>query len=327
MSKFISSILLCLVMAYPQSISAQTFRSADLQPSGYPTVLAVEHMGELLKEWTDGRLQTMVFPGGSLGEENETLNQILSGHLDMVRVSVSVLTQYVPEMTVLALPYIFRSPEHMHQVVDGPVGDEILKALEPHGMIGLAFYDAGARSFYTRDVAIKSPADLVNLKIRVQNSPLALAAIQALGAIPIAMNYGEVKDAIQQGAIDGAENNLPSYNTSQHYEVASYYSLDEHFIIPEILLMSKRSWDQLSADDQALVRKAAKQSIPFMREKWDESELASRNKLIQQGVTLIENVEKQPFIDAMAPVYENFVNTPALKDLVARIQTTAEPSN
>lgn len=320
--KLVTSIVFCAGLTLPYAAAAQTLRSADVHPAGYPTVLAVEHMGQLLSEWTGGRLQIMVFSGGSLGEEGETFNQTISGHLDMVRISVSEVAQFVPEISVLALPYIFRSPAHMHQIVDGPIGEEILKTLEPHGMVGLAFYDSGARSFYTRGGSIKSPADLTNLRIRVQNSPVALAAIEALGAIPIGMNYGEVKEALAQGAIDGAENNWPSYNTSGHYLVASHYSLDEHFIIPELLLMSKRSWDQLSIEDQALVRKAAKESVPFMRMKWQENEEASRNKLIQAGVTIVENIDKQPFINAMTPVYEKFVDTPALKELVARIQAS-----
>lgn len=297
-------------------------RSSDTHPDGYPTVAAVEYMGELIEERTDGRISVEVFHSAQLGEEADTIEQTRFGVIDLNRVSLGPFNGLVPETKVPSLPYIFRSTDHMRRVMDGPIGDEILAAFEPHGLIGLAFYDGGARSFYNSQRPVTALEDLEGLKFRVMQSDLFVDMVDALGANATPMPYGEVYSSIQTGVIDGAENNPPSYDTSGHYEVAGYYTLDEHLIVPEVLVMSKQTWDTLSAEDQQIIREAAKESVPYMRERWDAQVAESMDRVAESGVEIITEIDKQPFIDAMAPVYERYVDTPELQDLVARIQAT-----
>ncbi|WP_029915867.1 TRAP transporter substrate-binding protein [Pelobacter seleniigenes] len=313
-------VLLCLAFALPVAAKGITLRSADTHDKNYPTVQAVLYMGKLLDQWTDGRIKIKVFSGRQLGEEKATIEQTIAGVIDLDRVNLAPLNGFIPETAIPALPYIFRSTEHMHKVMDGEIGQEILAAMAPHGLIGLAFYDSGARSFYNSKRPIKSPADMVGMKIRVQNSDLFVATIEALGAKATPMEFGQVYEALKTGVIDGAENNWPSYESTRHFEVAKYYSLDQHSMSPEVLVMSKRSWDRLSKDDQALVRKAAIESVAVMRDLWNQRVEKSKKVVMAAGNDVIEDIDKQPFIDAMGPVYDRFANTPELKRMVKRIQ-------
>ncbi|MCV9967105.1 TRAP transporter substrate-binding protein [Pararhizobium sp. BT-229] len=300
--------------------SAETvLRSSDTHPDGYPTVEAVKYLGELLKERTAGRYGIEVFHSAQLGEEKDTIEQVRSGVIDMNRVSMGPFNGLIPETTVPSLPYIFRSVDHMRKVLDGDVGTDILAAFEPHGLVALAFYDGGARSFYNSKKPIASKEDLNGMKFRVMQSDIFVDMVNALGANATPMPYGEVYSAIETGVIDGAENNFPSYDTAKHAEVAKYYSLDEHLMVPEVLVISKASWDKLSPEDQTILRQAAKDSVIKQRELWDAKEKESRAKVEAAGST-ISTPDKQPFIDAMVPVYEKHVTDPKLKDLVARIK-------
>ncbi len=299
---------------------SHVFKAADTHAADYPTVVAVEHMGKLLSDWTGGRLAIQTFPGRQLGEEKDTIQQTIIGAIDINRVNLAPLNNIVPETAIPSLPYIFRSIDHMHRVMDGQIGQEILASFEPHGLVGLAFYDSGARSFYNTQRPIRSPEDLIGLRIRVQNSDLFVGMVEALGANATPMEFGQVYDALRSGVIDGAENNWPSYESTRHFEVAGYYTLDQHSMSPEVLVMSKASWDKLSAADQSLVAKAAALSVPVMRAAWNERVERSRAEVIANGNEIVEEVDKQPFIDAMAPVYAKFASTPALSDLVKRIQ-------
>ncbi|WP_138467215.1 TRAP transporter substrate-binding protein [Poseidonocella sp. HB161398] len=299
-----------------------TFRSSDTHPEGYPTVLAVQEMGKLLEERSDGRLCVEVFHSAQLGEEKDTIEQTQFGVIDMNRVSMGPFNNIIEETQVVSLPYVFRSVEHMHHVMDGPIGDEILAAFEAHDLVGLAFYDGGSRSFYNSEKPITSMADLAGMKFRVMQSDIFVDMVSALGANATPLPYGEVYSSIQTGVIDGAENNWPSYESSGHFEVAKYYTLDQHLIVPEVLVMSKLTWDKLSPEDQELVRQAAKDSVPVMRELWEEREAASEQKVIDAGVEVITDIDKTPFIEAMKPVYEKHVTSDKLKDLVERIQAT-----
>jgi tripartite ATP-independent transporter DctP family solute receptor len=297
-------------------------RSSDTHPDGYPTVEAVKYMGKLLEERTGGRLGIEVFHSAQLGQEKDTIEQTQFGVIDMNRVSLGPFNNIIEETQIPSLPYIFRSTEHMHKVMDGPVGEEILAAFADHDLIGLAFYDGGSRSFYNSQKPIKSMDDLAGMKFRVMQSDLFVDMVSALGANATPMPYGEVYSSIQTGVIDGAENNWPSYESSGHYEVAKYYTLDQHLIVPEVLVMSKKTWDSLSEEDQKIVRQAAKDSVPHMRKLWAEREAASEAKVRESGVEVITEIDKTPFIDAMKPVYEKYVTSDTLKDLVARIQAT-----
>lgn len=317
--KVLTAGILCLALALPAS-AGTVFKSADTHSDGYPTVEAVKHMGKLLSEWTNGRLSIKVFPGRQLGEEKATIEQTTVGAIDLNRVNLAPLNGIVPETAIPALPYIFRSIEHMYKVMDGEIGQEILDAFEAHGMVGLCYYDSGARSFYNSKRAINSPADMKGMKIRVQNSDLFVATMEALGADATPMEFGQVYEALKTGVIDGAENNWPSYESTRHFEVANHYSLDQHSMSPEVLVMSKKSWDKLSKKDQDLVKKAAWMSVPVMRELWNARVEKSKSMVMKAGNKVIDDVNKQPFIDAMGPVYEKFASTPELKDLVKRIQ-------
>ncbi|NUB16245.1 DctP family TRAP transporter solute-binding subunit [Azospirillum brasilense] len=302
-------------------VSARDFRSADIHPGDYPTVEAVKYMGKLLSERSNGKLGVKVYPNGALGNERDTIEQIKIGGLDMMRINVAPLNNVVPETMVVALPFIFRDTDHMHAVLDGPVGDEILAAMESQGLIGLAFYDSGSRSLYSKK-PVSSLADLKGMKIRVQQSDLFVSMIEALGANPTPMPMGEVYTGLKTGIIDAAENNYPSYESSRHFEAAKYFTRTEHAMAPEVLVFSKVTWDRLSKDDQAAIRKAAKDSVPYMRKLWAEREEASRAIVEKAGSQISDVKNKQEFIDAMKPVFAKFANTPKLQGLVQRIQDT-----
>ena len=321
-SMFLAACAACALLAAAAPTQARDFRSSDVHPADYPTVKAVEYMGQLLKERSGGKLGVKTFPNGALGNERDTIEQIKLGGVDMMRINVAPLNNVVPETIVPALPFLFRSEDHMHAVLDGPVGEEILKAMEAQGMVGLAFYDSGARSMYTASKPIKTLADLKGMKIRVQQSDLFVAMIEALGANPTPMPYGEVYTALKTGIVDAAENNWPSYESSRHFEAAKYYSLTEHSMAPEILAFSKRIWDKLPAEDQAMIRQAAKDSVPEMRRLWHERETKSRQTVEAAGAQVVTLENRQEFVDAVKPVYEKFAGTPALKSMIERIQAT-----
>jgi tripartite ATP-independent transporter DctP family solute receptor len=299
-----------------------TLKSSDTHPDGYPTVAAVQKMGEMIKERSGGRICIEVFHSAQLGEEKDTIEQTKFGVIDMNRVSMGPFNNIIEETKVVSLPFIFRGTDHMHRVMDGPIGEEILAAFEPHGFIGLAYYDGGSRSFYNTQKPIASIEDLAGMKVRVMQSDVFVDMMSALGANATPMPFGEVYSALQTGVIDAAENNWPSFESSGHYEVAGYYTLNEHLIVPEALVMSKVSWDKLSPEDQALIRQAAKDSVPINRELWAAREKVSEEKIRAAGVQIIDNIDKTPFIEAMVPVYEKHANTPKLQDLVTRIQAT-----
>ena len=300
---------------------AKEFRSADVHPEDYPTVMAVKMMSDTISKKTGGKHTIKVFTGNQLGGEKDTIEQTRIGALDLVRINVAPMNNICPETMVPTMPFVFSSVDHMRKVLDGPIGDQILKACESQGFVGLAFYDSGARSIYTTKKPVKSLADAKGLKIRVQQSDLWVSLLQAMGANATPMPYGEVYTALKTGLVDGAENNWPSYDTAKHYEVAKFYSMTEHSMAPEMLLMSKKVWDTLTPDEQKIFRDAAKESVPYMRKLWDEKEKKSRDIVLKAGVQEIQ-VDKKSFQDAMKPVYDKFITDPKLKDMLAKVQAT-----
>ncbi|GLR96896.1 C4-dicarboxylate ABC transporter [Bradyrhizobium liaoningense] len=245
--KRITGIIMAVALAVSAPLAtARDFRSADIHPADYPTVEAVKFMGKQLAAASGGKLGVKVFPNGALGSEKDTIEQLKIGALDMMRINASPLNNFVPETIALCLPFVFRDTQHMRTVLDGPIGDEILAAMEPAGLVGLAYYDSGARSIYTVKAPVKSLADLKGLKIRVQQSDLWVGMIQSLGANPTPMPYGEVYTALKTGLVDAAENNWPSYESSRHFEAAKFYNITEHSLAPEVLVISKKVWDTLS---------------------------------------------------------------------------------
>lgn len=297
--------------------------SADSQPDGYPTVEAVRFMGDYLKEKTDGRLSVNIYPGGQLGSEGSTLEIAMFGGLDMTRTFSAALNNIAPLTKLFSLPFLFRSTAHQREVADGEVGEAILKSLEGFGLRGLAIYDTGGRGFYTTERPIPHPSALEGQKIRVPNSDIYLATVRALGANPTPMNFSEVYQGLVQNVIDGAENNWPSYISTRHYEVAPFYSETGHFRTPDMLIMSLRTWENFSPEDQALVKEAARQSVGVMRSLWDARVEDSKKTLLESGGEILSDINTDPFRDLMSPVYEQFV-TPELEQYLTEIDRIGE---
>ncbi|GAA0597222.1 TRAP transporter substrate-binding protein [Craurococcus roseus] len=296
-----------------------TLRSADVHPDGYPTVEGVKHMGRLLQERTSGRIRIQVFHSRQLGDEKDSLEQTRLGVIDMTRVNTAPLNNLVPETLVAGLPFLFRDTGHMQRTMDGPIGEEIGRACLPHNLVALCYYDAGARSFYTRAKPARTPDDLRGMKIRVQQSDMWVAMMRAFGANATPLPYGEVYSALQTGVVDGAENNFPSYLTARHFEVAKHYAMTEHSLTPEILAMGKRSFDRLPRADQEAVRQAARDSVPHMREAWVRMEGDARRQ-VEAGGAQIVDADKQAFAKLVQPVYDQFVRDDRLRKLVERIR-------
>ncbi|MBC7434159.1 MAG: TRAP transporter substrate-binding protein [Rubritepida sp.] len=304
--------------------SAQTItlRSADTHPDGYPTVEAVKFMGNLVEQRSGGRLRVQVFHSRQLGEERETLEQTRFGVIDINRVNFGPLNNLVPETAIPGLPFVFRDEPHMRRVMDGPIGQEIVAGADRHGFVGLCFYDSGARSFYSRRGPVRTPDDMRGLKVRVQQSDLWVAIMRAVGANATPLPFGEVYSALQTGVVDAAENNWPSYHSTRHFEVAKYYAESEHSMSPEILVASKRSFDRLPRDLQAILRDAAKESVGEMRRLWDAQTAISRAAVIAGGAQ-INPVDKAAFARAMEPVHAQFARDDRLRGLVTRIREAA----
>jgi tripartite ATP-independent transporter DctP family solute receptor len=313
-------VVALLLMAVTTSVFAREFRAADTQNEDYPTVQALRYMGHVIEERSGGRLQMRVFHSHQLGEEKETIEQTRVGAIDLNRTNVALIGTFVPSMNVLAMPFLFRSIEHLQKVLDGPIGAEILNSFEPYGFVGLAFYDSGARSIYNGVRPVKSLADLKGLRIRVQQSELMSDMIKALGAQAVELPYGQVLTGLATKLIDGAENNWPSFVTTDHYKYAGYYTLTQHTMSPEVLMMSLKAWQSLSAEDRTIFREAALRSSRFMREKWKDLEEQSRQQAEAAGVTIVKDFDRRPFEDAMAPIYEKARRDPAAAELIDRIR-------
>jgi tripartite ATP-independent transporter DctP family solute receptor len=316
----IAILVALFLMAVSTSVFAREFRAADTQSEDYPTVQALRYMGRLIAERSGDRLQIRVFHSRQLGEEKETIEQTRVGAIDLNRTNVALIGSFVPAMNVLAMPFLFRSIEHLQKVLDGPIGKEILGSFEPYGFVGLAFYDSGARSIYNSVRPIRSVADMKGLRLRVQQSELMSDMIKALGAEPIELPYGQVLTGLATKLIDGAENNWPSFVTTDHYKHAGYYTLTEHTMSPEVLVMSQKAWQSLSADDRKIFRDAAIQSSQFMRAKWKDLEERSRRQAEAAGVRIVTDFDRKPFEDAMAGIYAKAQRDPAAAELIDRIR-------
>jgi tripartite ATP-independent transporter DctP family solute receptor len=309
-----------LLMAVTPGAGAREFRAADTQSEDYPTVEALRYMGRLIADHSAGRHQIRVFHSRQLGEEKETIEQTRVGAIDLNRTNVALIGTFVPAMNVLAMPFLFRSIEHMQKVLDGPIGTAILDSFEPFGFVGLTFYDSGARSIYNSVRPVRSVADMKGLRLRVQQSELMSDMIKALGADPIELPYGQVRTGLATKLVDGAENNWPSFVTTDHYKYAGYYTLTEHTMSPEVLVMSQKAWESLSGEDRKIFREAAIQSSHFMREKWKDLEERSRRQAESAGVAIITDFDRKPFEAAMAGIYAKAQRDPAAAELIERIR-------
>lgn len=313
--------LLPLVLAGGVSAQEITLRAADNQPETYPTVVGLRAMADYLAENSDGRIVMEIFAGGQLGDERSTIEQAQLGVIDIVRTSTSPVGEFYPPMGVYSLPYLFRDETHFVNVLEGEVGEELLAGLSEAGLVGLAYYDSGTRNFYTTETPIRSVADLQGLRIRAQESQVVLDMMEALGAEPVPLPFGEVYTSLQTGVIDGAENNFPSYGPEgvRHFEVAPYYTLNGHARVPEVVMISQSTLDRLSPEDQALVREAAQASVSVQFEAWAELVERSRTAVEEAGSEIIE-VDVESFQAAVAPVLEQYAGE--YGDLVQRIQDT-----
>jgi len=271
----------------------------------HPVHKAMLFMAEKLKEKSAGKVKLEVYPGEQLGSEREMIEQLQLGSLDMAKVSTSPLESFIPLMSIFSVPYLFRDSEHLWKVLDGPVGKKLLQAGEEKGLKGLCYYDAGSRSFYTKDKPILTPADLQGMKIRVQESKTSMQMIKELGASPTPIAWGELFTSLQQGVIDGAENNPPSFYRSRHFEVCKFYSLDEHTMVPDIVLMSMATWKKLSPDVQKMVQEAANESAQYQKQLWKEETEYALTKVQEQGVKLY-NPDKTTFREKVKQMHESY---------------------
>ena len=320
LSRTMTLVVALLLTAASTSVFAREFRVADTQNEDYPTVQTLHYLGSLVAERSGGRHQLRVFHSRQLGEEKETLEQTRAGAIDLNRTNAALIGTMVPAVNVLAMPFLFRSIEHQQKVLDGPIGNEILNSFEAYGFVGLAFYDSGARSIYNSVRPIRVLDDVKGLRIRVQQSAQMSDMIGALGAQPVELPYGQVLTGLVTKLIDGAENNWPSFVTTDHYKFAGYYTLTEHTMSPEVLVMSQKAWTSLSAEDQKIFREAAMRSSRFMREKWRDLEERSRKQAEAAGVTIISDVDRKPFEAVMAGIHAKADRDPAIAQLIERIR-------
>ena len=296
-------------------------RYAENQAQEYPTTQAAYKFAELVEQKTDGRIHIDVYHGGQLGDEKAVIEQLQFGAIDFTRVSISPLAEFDKSLNVLQLPYLYKDAAQMWRVLEGDIGENFLKGVEKAGLIGLSWFDAGARNFYNSKKPVTKLDDLKGLKIRVQESQLMMGMVAALGASATPMAYGEVYSGLQTGVIDGAENNWPSYDSVSHYEVAKYYVLDEHTRVPEMQMVSKITWDKISPEDQKIIKECALESAKLERELWAAKEGASEAKVKAAGsvITELEPGEKEKFQAAMAPLYSQF--GAGYEDIIKAIQS------
>ena len=320
LSRTVAFAVVLSLTAFATGAVAREFRAADTQSEDYPTVQALRYMGRLISEKSGGRHQIRVFHSHQLGEEKETIEQTRAGAIELNRTNVALIGTFVPAINVLAMPFLFRSIEHLQKVLDGPIGNEILDSFEPYGFVGLAFYDSGARSIYNSVRPVRSVADMKGLRLRVQQSELMSDMIKALGAEAIELPYGQVLTGLSTKLIDGAENNWPSFVTTDHYKYAGFYTLTEHTMSPEVLVMSQQAWQGLSPEDRKIFREAAKRSSHFMREKWKDLEDRSRVQARAAGVNVVTDFDRKPFEAAMTAIYAKAQRDSAAALLIERIR-------
>ncbi|NWF92101.1 MAG: TRAP transporter substrate-binding protein [Syntrophaceae bacterium] len=313
MKKGLTAFLIGLFAIFPftvflsskASAGPMVMRVGETHAQDYPTTKGLYEFARLVKERSNGRIVIEIYHSKQLGEERAVIEQVQLGAVEMTRVSVSAASAYVRDLDALQLPYLYRNSDHMWKVLNGPIGAEILKKLEASNFIGTGWFEAGSRNFYTKR-QVKTVSDLKGMKIRVQQAPLMVGMIEALGAVAAPLPFGEVYSALKTGVIDGAENNWPSYLSTSHYEVAKYFIVDEHTRVPEITLGSKKVFDKLSKEDRALIIKAHQDAVPYQIKLWNDFEKVAEKAVREKGsvITEVSPAEKKKFMDAMKPLYD-----------------------
>ena len=309
-----------LLLSCNSKQEATTLRYAHGHDISHPIHEAAKFMAKQLIEESDGKLKIKIYPNQQLGSQREALELLQIGSIDITKTSAAVLENFVPEIRVFSLPYLFRNDPHQYAVLDGKIGKQLLLASQDDKLRGLTYYDAGFRSFYTKTKPINKPSDLNGLKIRVQESVMAIELVNSLDASPTPIAYSELYSALQQGVVDGAENNPPSFLSSRHYEICKYYSLNEHTAVPDVLLIGTKSWDKLTDQQQQWLQNAVDASTKYQRKLWDKAEKEALKKVQEAGVK-INRPDKQPFIEMTQPIYDRLKeDNPVLYSLSEKIR-------
>jgi tripartite ATP-independent transporter DctP family solute receptor len=310
-----------LTLAFATAPQAAEWRGWNIHPEDYPVSIGMEAFAEEVAEKTGGEITMKVYHNGVLGNQPDAIEQVRLGAIDWAVFNAGPLGTVAPEVNVLSLPFIFKTVDAMHEVMDGPVGEEINDGLRKVGLEPLGWFDSGARSFYHTSKLIKTPEDMQGQKVRVMGNDLYIGMIGNLGGNATPLPYADVFQSLQTGVIDAAENNYPSFESSGHFEVAKFYSNSEHLILPECLCINKSLFDGLTEEQQAILREAGKNATALQRQSWAEREKASKEKVLASGVEIYEIEDKAPFQAAMQPVYASFLEDyPDLEGLVQRIQ-------
>jgi tripartite ATP-independent transporter DctP family solute receptor len=325
MTRRIVFIFFALVLALggcQLDTGVKVIKMGHAQVVSHPVHQAMIFLGKRLEEKSGGKIKVKVYPNQQLGTERELLELLQIGSVGMTKVSAASLEAFSPEISVLGLPYLFRDDAHITQVLEGEIGKELLLSTEKYWLRGLCFYDAGKRSFYSKTKSIATPADLEGLKVRVQESKMAINMVRGMGGSPTPVSYGELYTALQQGIVDAAENNPPSFYNSRHYEVCKYYSIDEHTAIPDVVLVSTKVWSELSPEEQVWLQEAADESAVYQTKLWKEAVEEALREVQKAGVE-ISYPSKEPFLEKVAAVYvQVFQEQKQLEALVQRIQQT-----
>ena len=312
-----------LVASTSVAFAATTLKISHNQDRNHPVHKSMQYMAQQVKKLTDGDLIIRIYPDGQLGTQRESMELLQNGALDMAKSNASEMESFEPSYGAFNIPYIFHDRDHYYRAMQSDVGEKILASSYDKGFIGLTYYDGGSRSFYAQK-AINSPADLKGMKIRVQPSPTAVEMVKLMGGSPTPLAYGELYTALQQGVVDGAENNPTALTNNRHGEVAKFYSQDEHTMVPDVLLISSKVWDKLPKNQQEALRKAAKESMIYHKDLWAKmTNEALKKAQNSMGVKIVQ-VEKQPFIDAVKPMHDKALKNPEIAEYVIGFDALAE---
>ncbi|WP_299663773.1 TRAP transporter substrate-binding protein [uncultured Psychromonas sp.] len=320
----LNTLLSCVLVSSTSFASATTtLKISHNQDRNHPVHKSMKYMAEKVKEYTDGEVVIRIYPDGQLGTQRESMELLQNGALDMAKSNASEMESFEPSYGAFNIPYIFHDRDHFYRAMQSDVGEKILASSYDKGFIGLTYYDGGSRSFYAQK-AINSPADLKGMKIRVQPSPTAVEMVKLMGGSPTPLAYGELYTALQQGVVDGAENNPTALTNNRHGEVAKFYSQDEHTMVPDVLLISSKVWDKLPKNQQEALRKAAKESMIYHKDLWAKmTNEALKKAQNSMGVKIVQ-VEKQPFIDAVKPMHDKALKNPEIAEYVIGFDALAE---
>jgi tripartite ATP-independent transporter DctP family solute receptor len=319
MGRIVWTVAILLIFGCSRQNEVDVLKLAHGLDVNHPVHKGIVNFAERLEKKSGGTLQVQIYPNGQLGNERELLELLQIGSVAITKVSAAVMENFVPNYKVLGLPYLFRDGDHLFEVLEGEIGDELLRQGERYRLRGLCFYDAGSRSFYTKDKPVRNPEDLQGLKLRVMKSNTAINMVNALGGSPTPISFGELYTALQQGVVDGAENNPPSFYSARHYEVCNYYSLDEHTMVPDVLLISTEWWERLNDQQKTWVLESARESVSFQREVWARAVEESLEKVSEAGVTVIRP-EKSAFSRETESILESYRDQPELYDLITKIR-------